>query len=87
MLRVGYIALCIVGLVAAAAPASAQYVSDRPEADNVPPGSQIAPRESLKHRCLREERKGRLTPTCQKYKSDLNALLRQHAAVDRAPSH
>lgn len=58
MLRVGYIALCIIGLVAAAAPASAQYVSDRPEADNVPPGSQIAPRERLKHRCLREERKG-----------------------------
>lgn len=35
----------------------------------------------LQSRCLSEEKKGRLTPTCQQYKRDLNRLLRKQSAV------
>lgn len=33
----------------------------------------------LKSRCLSEEKKGHLTPTCQKYKRELNRLLRKQS--------
>ena len=33
----------------------------------------------LQSRCLSEEKQGHLTPTCQKYKQELNRLLRKQS--------